>query len=62
MNDLEDYELAALDYASEMAGEYIEELQETDLSKLSAREWKNLIAVIVVNYQRKRNELQPCPF
>lgn len=62
MNDLEDYELAALDYASEMAGQYIEELQESDLSKLSGAEWQTLIKVIAINYHQKRNELQPCPF
>lgn len=62
MNDLEDWEIAALDYASEMAGQYIEELQESDLSQLSGHEWQTLIKVIAINYHQKRNELQPCPF
>ena len=67
MNDLEDWEIAALDYASEMAGQYIEELQsyddaKSDLSKLSGAEWQTLIKVIAINYHQKRNELKPCPF
>lgn len=52
----------AQEYASEMAGEYLEELQKTDLAELSAAEWMELINVITKNYIYKKNTLTPCPF
>jgi len=52
----------ANEYASDMAGEYLNELQKYDLSQLSNDEWMELINVITKNYHLKKIELTPCPF
>ena len=52
----------ANEYASDMAGEYLNELQKYDLSQLSNDEWMELINVITKNYYLKKIELTPCPF
>lgn len=59
---LEPFEQQALDYAGEMAAEYIESIGVTDITKMSVYQWKIMIEVIAINYSQKRAELQPCPF
>lgn len=62
MTDLEPWEFPALDFASDCAGEYLEELNQTDLAKLTPDQWKELIRVIAVNFAHKRADIMPCPF
>ena len=45
----------ANEYASDMAGEYLNELNKYDLSQLSNNEWMTLIDVITKNYELKKN-------
>ena len=45
MNPTDEQE--AFEHASDMAGEYLEELQKTDLATFSQEEWLTLIGVIV---------------
>jgi len=44
-------------YASEMAGEYLTELNKTDLIKMTRAEWMELINVITKNYEYKKVEI-----
>lgn len=50
------------EYASDMAGEYLEELGKTDLTEFTREEWLELLNVIIKNYELKKIELTPCPF
>lgn len=59
---MEAHEFAALIFASECAGEYIEEIGQTDLSQYSYEQWQTLVEIIGRNYLQKHNELLPCPF
>lgn len=52
----------ANEYASDMAGEYLNELKKTDLAELTRDEWMELINIITKNYISKKSELEPCPF
>lgn len=52
----------ANEYASDMAGEYLNELGKTDLATMSRDEWMELINVITKNYELKKIEISPCPF
>lgn len=62
MNDLLDWELPAIDFASDCAGEYLESINETNLELLTSVEWQTLIALICINFMTKRQEIMPCPF
>ena len=59
---LEDSEEAAFNYASDMAGEYLSTLPNTDLSKFTPEQWRTLISVIALNFRQKSIELQTIPF
>lgn len=50
MNELDE---TALAYASDMAGEVLDELGETDLAKLSREQWLELLRVIICRYYDK---------
>lgn len=60
--DPEPWEVSAILYAGQQAGEYLTEINQTDLAKLSAEQWQILLTVICQNYQDKHRELRPCPF
>lgn len=47
---IEDCEEYKYNFASQMAGEYIEELGKTDLVTMSREEWLGLMHVIIKNY------------
>lgn len=47
----------AQEYASDMAGEYLTELNKTDLIKMTRAEWMELINVITKNYHLKHIEI-----
>ena len=57
MVDPDDHEEAALEFASQMGGEYIESLDKTDLAAFTAKEWATLVECIVTGYQDKLGEL-----
>ena len=50
-------ETAAMDHAGEMAGEYLDHLDKTDLAKLSSDEWRTLIEAICSAYVERLGEL-----
>ena len=60
--DEEEAHEIALQSASKNAGEYLEELQKTDLRTLSKEEWFELLNVIQKNYFFKKSDLTICPF
>tara|TARA_R110000851_G_scaffold99923_2_gene215267 strand:- start:21 stop:227 length:207 start_codon:yes stop_codon:yes gene_type:complete len=60
--DEEEAHVESLKYASENAGEYLEELKKTDLADLSYDEWMELLNVVQKNYFNKKNNLTICPF
>lgn len=43
-------EIAAMEYASKMAGEVIEEHGQTDMAQMTVNQWMTLIEVIVTGY------------
>ena len=49
----------ANEYASKMAGEYLEELGKTDVVQLNHKEWMGFVAVLTYNYEMKKIELTP---
>lgn len=49
--DPDEHEIAAIQAASPMAGEYLESIGKTDLAVLSDAEWLTLLEVIVTAYQ-----------
>ena len=49
--DPDEHEIAAIEAASPMAGEYLERIGKTDLAVLSEAEWLTLLEVIVTAYQ-----------
>ena len=53
MNDIE----IANQYASKMAGEYLEEIGITDLKDFNKHQWTTLIDVITKNYHLKKIDL-----
>lgn len=44
------YEIAAMQYASDMAGEYLTSIHKTDIAQMSKRQWQTLIQVIIGGY------------
>ena len=54
----ENYE-ASLEYAGEMAGEYLDEIGKSDLADLEPDQWRTLLDVIVRNQRQKMAELPP---
>ena len=57
MIDPDEHEAKALDYASEMGGEYLESIGVTDLATVTAEQWATLVACIVTGYGDKLREL-----
>ncbi len=51
--DISKEESIAIDYASRMAGEYIDSVGKSDLSSYTAEQWRTLIEVICINYHDK---------
>jgi len=49
--DPDEHEIAAIEAASPMAGEYLESIGKTDLAVLSQAEWLTLLEVIITAYQ-----------
>jgi hypothetical protein len=64
MDDLTANEIEALQYAGDMAGEFLEEKGKTNLEALDSDEWMQFIECIVGNYVTKLQELseQEAPF
>lgn len=56
MTDPDPHEIAAMEHASDMAGEYLESLKSTDLATFSEDEWKTLIEVVCGAYAQKLAE------
>ena len=50
-------EQAALESASQMAGEYLESLGKTDFAQLEVSEWNSLIESVVTGYTDRLREL-----
>jgi hypothetical protein len=57
MPDPDPQEIAAMEHASDMAGEYLESLPSTDLAAFTPDAWQTLIEVICGAYVEKLNEL-----
>ena len=57
MIDPDDDEQAALEFASQMAGEYVESLGVTDLAAFTGEQWAALIECAVTGYQDKLAEV-----
>ena len=57
MVDPTTHEIAAIQAASEPAGEYLEELGKTDLATLEEHEWLTFLEVVITAYQSKLAEL-----
>ena len=49
--DPDEHEIAAIEAASPMAGEYLESIGKTDLAVLTDAEWMTLLEVVVTAYQ-----------
>lgn len=50
MNDTTPLEEEAILFASRMAGEYLDSLRTTDLSRFTPEQWDKLLKVICLNY------------
>lgn len=50
MIDPNEYEIAAMEAASNAAGEYIESLRQTDMAQWSGEQWKAFIGVVCGGY------------
>lgn len=59
MNDPDENEIAALEHAGAMGGEYLDEIGETDLAKLTVEQWMTLVEAIVTGYQDRLRERVP---
>lgn len=57
MIDPDEDEQGALEFASQMAGEFVESLGKTDLATFTADEWATLVECAVTGYQDKLQEL-----
>ncbi len=53
MIDPTEHEIAAIQAASPMAGDYLESINKTDLAVLTENEWLTLLEVVVTAYQDK---------
>jgi hypothetical protein len=62
MNDLQGFEIMALEYAGQMGGEYLDSIGKTDLATLTQDEWKIFIQCVCLNFTHKRIELDGIPF
>lgn len=51
MVDPDEHEQAALEFASQMGGEYLESVGVTDLAQITAEQWLTLVECIVTGYQ-----------
>ena len=51
MVDPDEHEIAAIEAASPMAGDYLERIGKTDLAVLTEAEWMTLLEVVVTAYQ-----------
>jgi hypothetical protein len=51
MIDPSEHEVAALEAASPLAGEYLESIGKTDLATMSEDEWMTLLDVVVTGFQ-----------
>lgn len=60
--DLEPWQVEAILFGGECGGEYLTEINQTDLAKLTSEQWQTLLYVITHNYHLKHIELKPCPF
>lgn len=49
----------SLDFAGQMAGEYLESINKTDLSALTSDEWRTFLDIIVKNQRDQLAELPP---
>jgi hypothetical protein len=58
MVDKTEHEELALEKASDEAGEYLEELGETDLRKLSREQWMTLLEVVVTAWTDALREME----
>ena len=54
MRDIDDIEKNAVEYASTMAGEYLESIGKFDLSDLSPDQWQEFIWIVAKNYTLKK--------
>lgn len=50
MNDTTKLEDESIRYASQMAGEYLDTLRTTDLSRFTKEQWDTLLKIICLNY------------
>ena len=57
MVDPDEHEIAAIEAASPMAGEYLESIGMTDLAVLTEAEWMTLLEVVVTAYQDELTRL-----
>ena len=61
--DIQKFELDAALYGGQMAGEYLDEINKTDLAQLSEKEWQRFCVLLAQNSFLKRMELDTeCPF
>jgi hypothetical protein len=58
MVDMTENEKAALEGASEVAGAYLEEIGETDPSKMSREAWLQFLAEIVIAFSNEMRRLE----
>ena len=49
--DPDEHEIAAIEAASPMAGEYLDSIGKTDLAVLTKAEWLTLLEVVITAYQ-----------
>jgi hypothetical protein len=56
--DKTEHETLALEKASDQAGEYLEELGEADLRKLSREQWMTLLEVVVTAWTDTLREME----
>lgn len=57
---MENNEMEAVEFAGQMAGEFIESIQKYDIRTLTRDEWIIFISCICKNYEKKKTDI--CPF
>lgn len=61
--DIAPHEQEAIDYAGNMAGEYLESIGVFSLDKLTPEQWATFAQVMCINFSQKEKELaSDCPF
>lgn len=55
--DLDAYEQKAVEAAGQHAGEYLDEIEKTDLAELSEDEWKEFLRRIVVGFEHNMRHM-----